>query len=81
MEPDLTIELINATVQIEQPLPDGRRTVGTGFLVEAPTPDDRPAELRQVGTVTIAFSSEWNGVFSCAMGDVKWSSAIRRMEF
>jgi S1-C subfamily serine protease len=42
MEPDLTIELINATVQIEAPLPDGRRTVGTGFLVEAPTPDGRP---------------------------------------
>jgi len=42
MEPDLTIELINATVQIEQPLPDGRRTVGTGFLVEAPTPDGKP---------------------------------------
>ena len=42
MEPDLTIELINATVQIEQPSADGRRTVGTGFLVDAPTPDGRP---------------------------------------
>lgn len=42
MEPDLTIELINATVQIEQPTADGRRTVGTGFLVDAPTPDGRP---------------------------------------
>ena len=52
-----------------------------GPRFEAPTPQDRPAELRRVGTVTIAFSSEWNGVFSCEMGDVKWSSAIRRMEF
>jgi S1-C subfamily serine protease len=42
MEPDLTIELINATVQIEQALPDGRRRVGTGFLIDAPTPDGRP---------------------------------------
>ena len=45
MEPDLTIELINATVQIEQPLPDGRRTVGTGFLVEAPGADGRPRTI------------------------------------
>lgn len=42
MEPDLTIELINATVQIEQPTAAGQRKVGTGFLVEAPTPDGRP---------------------------------------
>ncbi|MBX7250108.1 MAG: serine protease [Caulobacteraceae bacterium] len=42
MEPDLTIELINATVQVEGPMADGRRAVGTGFLVEAPTPDGRP---------------------------------------
>ena len=42
MSPDLAVELINATVQLEQPLGDGTRTVGTGFLVNAPTPDGRP---------------------------------------
>jgi hypothetical protein len=52
---------------------------GAGF--DAPTKQDPPAQLRQVGTVTIAFSSEWNGVFSCAIGDRTWSSAICRMEF
>ncbi len=40
---DLTIGLIAATVQIDQPLPGGAdRRVGTAFLVEAPTPDGRP---------------------------------------
>ena len=42
MEADLTIELINATVQIEQPSGAGTRIVGAGFLVSAPTPDGRP---------------------------------------
>jgi hypothetical protein len=39
---DLSIELIRATVQLEQPTADGKRTVGTGFLVSAPTPDGKP---------------------------------------
>jgi V8-like Glu-specific endopeptidase len=39
---DLAVELIHATVQIEQPLGDGKRTVGTGFLINAPTPDGQP---------------------------------------
>jgi S1-C subfamily serine protease len=39
---DLSTELIHATVQLEQPLGDGTRTVGTGFLIEAPTPDGKP---------------------------------------
>jgi hypothetical protein len=42
MTPDLAVDLINATVQIEQPLANGQRTVGTGFLVNAPTPDGKP---------------------------------------
>lgn len=42
MEPDLTIELMNATVQIEQPAAPGQRTVGTAFLVDAPRPDGSP---------------------------------------
>jgi hypothetical protein len=39
---DLSVELIQATVQVEQPLGDGTRTVGTGFLVSDPTPDGKP---------------------------------------
>lgn len=39
---DLSVELIHATVQLEQPLGDGTRTVGTGFLINAPTPDGQP---------------------------------------
>ncbi|MBW0151120.1 MAG: serine protease [Phenylobacterium sp.] len=39
---DLAVELIHATVQIEQPLGDGTRTVGTGFLINAPTLNGQP---------------------------------------
>lgn len=39
---DLSMELIHATVQLEQPLGDGTRTVGTGFLIDAPAPDGKP---------------------------------------
>ncbi len=38
----LPAELIAATVQIEQTLPDGERTIGTGFLISDPTPDGKP---------------------------------------
>jgi trypsin-like peptidase len=33
------VELIHATVQLEQPLGDGTRTVGTGFLISVPEAD------------------------------------------
>ena len=39
---DLAVELIHATVQLEQPLGDGTRTVGTGFLISAPAADGKP---------------------------------------
>jgi len=39
---DLTVGLINATVQLDQPLTATTRTVGTGFLVQAPRPDGTP---------------------------------------
>ena len=39
---DLTLAMINATVEIDQPQPNGKRVVGTGFLVSDPTPDGRP---------------------------------------
>jgi hypothetical protein len=39
---DLSVELIHATVQLEQPLGDGTRTVGTGFLISVPETDGAP---------------------------------------
>lgn len=42
MAVDMALELIHATVQLEQPLGNGTRTVGTGFLIAAPGPDGEP---------------------------------------
>jgi hypothetical protein len=42
MTPAVTVDLIAATVELEQPLGTGTRTVGTGFLIADPTPDGRP---------------------------------------
>lgn len=39
---DLTVGLINATVQLDQAQGDGTRTVGTGFLIQAPRSDGSP---------------------------------------
>ena len=39
---DLSQQLIQATVQVEQPLGNGTRTVGTGFLIAAAGPDGQP---------------------------------------
>ncbi len=39
---DLAIELIHATVQLEQSLDGGMRTVGTGFLISEKGPDGQP---------------------------------------
>lgn len=41
MSADLSNDLMQATVQVEQTLPDGSRIMGTGFLVNDPTPDGR----------------------------------------
>jgi S1-C subfamily serine protease len=42
MIPDMSVALMNATVELEQPLPGGNRTVATGFLVSDPLPDGTP---------------------------------------
>jgi hypothetical protein len=34
--------MINATVEIDQPQPDGKRVVGAGFLINDPRPDGTP---------------------------------------
>jgi len=39
---DLTVGLINATVQLDQPSGPDTRTVGTGFLIQAPRADGTP---------------------------------------
>lgn len=39
---DLTVGMISATVEIDQPQEGGPRIVGTGFLVDAPKPDGTP---------------------------------------
>ncbi|HEY7851921.1 MAG TPA: serine protease, partial [Caulobacteraceae bacterium] len=39
---DMTVDLMSATVQLEQPLGNGTRTVATGFLVSDPTPSGVP---------------------------------------
>jgi S1-C subfamily serine protease len=50
MDADLTVALIKATVQIDQPINESKRMVGTGFLVSVPTPNGAP----QVVLVTAA---------------------------
>ena len=50
VDADLTVTLIKATVQIDQPISDAKRMVGTGFLVSVPTPGGAP----QVVLVTAA---------------------------
>jgi S1-C subfamily serine protease len=42
VEWDMTVGLINATVQLDQPLNESARKVGTGFLISAPKPDGAP---------------------------------------
>lgn len=39
---DMASHLMSATVEVEQPLADGRHMVGTGFLISDPAPDGRP---------------------------------------
>jgi len=39
---DVTVDLIGATVEVEQPMGAGMRTVGTGFLMADPAPDGTP---------------------------------------
>ncbi|WP_372785198.1 serine protease [Phenylobacterium sp.] len=42
---DLSAQLMQATVQLEQPLGDGTRTVGTGFLISENGPDGKPRTI------------------------------------
>jgi hypothetical protein len=42
---DLSVQLMQATVQLEQPLGDGTRTVGTGFLISEIGADGAPRTI------------------------------------
>ena len=42
MSVDISAQLIQATVQVEQQLPDGSHIIGTGFLVNDPGADGKP---------------------------------------
>src|SRR5271156_4566804 len=42
MSADLIHDLMQATVQVEQALPNGTHTVAAGFLINDPTPDGKP---------------------------------------
>jgi hypothetical protein len=42
MAMDLTVAMIGATVQIDQPLANGGYEFGTGFLIQDPAPDGTP---------------------------------------
>ena len=53
MDVDLTVALIKATVQIDQPISEAKRMVGTGFLVSVPKPDGT-SEVVQV-TAALVF--------------------------
>jgi hypothetical protein len=74
---DLSLELIHATVQLEQPLGDGTRTVGTGFLIQAPSADGKPR------TVLVTANHVFNRMpgrearigYRVANGDGSWSYA------
>ena len=39
---DMSVDLMGATVELEQPIGAGLRTVGTGFLISDPAPDGTP---------------------------------------
>ena len=45
MDADLTVALIKATVQIDQPISDAKRMVGTGFLVSVPASNGQPPQV------------------------------------
>lgn len=57
---DLTVGLINATVQIDQPSEPGRRTVGTAFLVSAPRADGTPRTVMVTAAHVLTRMTEAN---------------------
>jgi S1-C subfamily serine protease len=82
MAVDMTVDLMSATVQVEQPLADGTRTVATGFLVSDPTPDGRPRVV--LVTANHVFDSmpsdEATVGYRVQSADGAWSFAPQKVE-
>jgi S1-C subfamily serine protease len=72
---DLAVDLMHATVQLEQPLGDGTRTVGTGFLISDPGPDGRPRTVLVTANHVLAGmpSSTARIGYRIANADGSWS--------
>ena len=72
---DLSIELIKATVEIDQAIGDGRRVVGTGFLVSVPR-DGAPPEVVLVTAAHVLEKMHENTVrigWRIQLSSGKWS--------
>ena len=72
---DLAVELIHATVQLEQPLGDGTRTVGTGFLIAETAPDGTPRTVLVTANHVLAKmpGTEANVGYRIANPDGSWN--------
>jgi S1-C subfamily serine protease len=78
---DLSIQLMNATVQLEQPLGDGTRTVGTGFLISEAGADGTPR------TVLVTANHVFSGMpgqvarigYRIANADGSWSYSPQQL--
>lgn len=72
---DLSVELIHATVQLEQPLGDGTRTVGTGFLINSTGPDGTPRTVLITANHVLAKmpGKDARIGYRIANGDGSWS--------
>jgi S1-C subfamily serine protease len=79
---DLTVPLINATVQLDQPQSDGTRTVGTGFLIDAPTIEGTPrVVLVTAAHVLERMPAEQARVgWRLALGDGNWRFAPQPLQ-
>lgn len=71
---DLTVGLIDATVQLDQPSGPNTRTVGTGFLVQAPGPDGAPRVILVTAAHVLERMDETDARIGwrTALGDGTW---------
>lgn len=78
---DLSVELIHATVQLEQPLGDGTRTVGTGFLISAPDASGQPRVVLVTASHVLQKmpSAEARIGYRIANADGSWSYSPQKL--
>ena len=72
---DLSAQMMQATVQLEQPLGDGTRTVGTGFLITETTADGKPHTILVTANHVFDKMPNQNARigYRIANGDGSWS--------